>query len=187
MMNSSSEMPKGKYLKEPFKRTGRKRKNCLTVGLSCIAIILAVMLGVMVWGLQNRSIYQSIVQEGYTGTQEQWLASLVGEETDHSDGAKTSYELAVKNGYKGSRAEWLQTLTGYTDDDINTSPYTLACKKGFEGSLTEWLTEIADKPEKLGVSHVESPKTEYELACDYGYSGTFIEWLVSITHDRVFK
>lgn len=180
-MTNSRIIKKGKYLKESPKR---KITSKFAV-LAGAAGLLSVVLIIVIFGLQNRSIYKTIAQKGYTGTQEQWLASLVGEEAA-SGTAETAYELAVKNGYRGSEAEWVQTLVGHAVDDIDASPYTLACENGFEGSLAQWLTEIADEPEKLGLSNEESPKTEYELACKYGYSGTFIEWLVSVTLDRVF-
>lgn len=185
-MNCSSGMPKGKFLKESPKRIQRKRLPLVGV-LSCIAIILAALLAVTLLGLRNRSVFQTISSRGYRGTQEQWIASLVGEEANPSDTAETAYALAVKNGYSGSQSEWFRTLTGYTTDEASISPYALVCKNGFEGSLTEWLTEIANKPEELGISDTKGKKTEYELACEYGYSGTFIEWLVSVTQDRVLK
>ena len=143
----------------------------------CITVMFTVSGG---------SIYRQIVRNGYAGTQEQWLASLVGEEAASGD-AETAYELAVENGYNGSESQWLKTLTGVEVDPATQSPYQLACENGFEGTLSEWLAEIADNPEKLGRSNQKGQKTEYELACEYGYSGTFIEWLVSIAHDQVFE
>lgn len=186
IMTDVKTKKKGKYLKEPPKRNRKRKKNMKVAVWAGVVVILTVVLVAMICGLQNRSVYQTIVHNGYTGTQEQWLASLVGEDADSGD-AESAYELAVANGYKGTEAEWIETLIGSRVDHINASPYSLACENGFDGSLAEWLTDIADKPENLGKSDDGSQKTEYELACEYGYSGTFIEWLVSITHDRVFK
>ena len=173
----------GKYLKQTAKR--HKAGKPITAILIGIIVLLVVAMFVMLWFAQGRSAYQMIVHDGYKGTQEQWLASLVGEETDGS--ADTAYELAVKNGYKGSETEWIEAIVGVSLESVNTSPYKLACEHGFEGSLSEWLTGIADTPEMLGQSDNAEQRTEYELACEYGYSGTFIEWLVSVTHDRVFN
>lgn len=175
---------RGKYLKEAPKKR-RKGKSTIIVLVSIIAILF-VALAVMLWFVQNQSIYQTIVHDGYTGTQEQWLASLVGEEIGQ-DGAESAYELAIDNGYTGTEAEWIETIIGVPVAEIQASPYALACENGFEGSLVEWLTEISDKPESLGKSNAEGQKTEYELACEYGYSGTFIEWIVSAANDRVFE
>lgn len=173
----------GKYLKQTAKQ--RKKGKLITMVLTGIIVILLAAVAIMLWFMQGRSAYQVIVHDGYTGTQEQWLASLVGGETDSN--ADTAYELAVKNGYKGSETEWVEVIVGISVESVNASPYKLACDNGFEGSLSEWLTEIADNPESLGVSGNNGQKTEYELACEYGYTGTFIEWLVSVTHDRVFE
>ncbi|AEH03587.1 tail sheath [Pseudomonas phage PhiPA3] len=45
----------------------------------------------------GKSAYELAVEGGYTGTQEEWLASLQGE---------SAYQIAVKYGYTGSEAEW---------------------------------------------------------------------------------
>ena len=167
--------------------TKKGKKKFITIILCAVLATFFVALACKEFRLHNRSVYQTLVSKGYQGTQEQLLASLVGEEAD-SDNEETAYKLAVENGYKGSEMEWVETLVGDTIDSINIhdSPYILACKNGFEGTLTEWLTKIADNPEKLGKSDEKDKQTEYELACVYGYSGTFIEWLVSLTNDRIF-
>lgn len=156
------------------------------IAISCAVAVLLIVLGVAKFGSSNQSVYQTLVRNGYTGTQEQWIASLVGEEVG-ADETQTSYELAIANGYKCSEKEWIKTLTGVSLDDIHASPYKIACQNGFEGSLSEWLTSIADSPERLGISDNPERKTEYELACEFGYVGSFIEWLISVTHDRVFE
>lgn len=173
----------GKYLTAA--PTKRRKGRVVPKALVGIIMILVIALAAMLWAIQSRSIYQTIVHDGYSGTQEQWLASLVGEEADAN--AESAYELAVKNGYKASEADWIKALVGASVDVPGASPYTLACENGFNGSLSEWLTSIADKPEKLGISKDGDQKSEYELACEYGYTGTFIEWLVSVAHDRVFE
>lgn len=175
----------GKYLKEKPKRKGCHKVSPIILVIIGAVIVLAIGLTYMIDQSQDCSVYQRLVRDGYAGTQEQWLASLVGEEADKE--AESAYELAVEKGYMGSETEWIETLLGIREDNPSASPYTLACENGFEGSLAEWLTQLADEPEKLGRSNGEKQKTEYELACDYGYSGTFIEWLVSVTHDRVFE
>lgn len=55
----------------------------------------------------NRHAYRSaIVGEGYTGTMEEWMASLKGK-----DGL-SAYEIAVKLGFDGTEEEWLASLKG---------------------------------------------------------------------------
>ena len=173
----------GKYSKQASPQRGRDRT--ITSVLVGIIVPLVIIVIAMLWFMQGRSPYQMIVRDGYAGTQEQWLASLVGEEVATGD-VETAYELAVAYGYSGTETKWLETLLGTKVTSNGASPYTLACENGFTGTLVEWLTEIADNPEKLGRSDGDGQETEYELACEYGYPGTFVEWLVSITLDKVF-
>ena len=161
--------------------SGLKTKP-LIIGTCMVLIVIAFAVVVF----RKETVFQLIVRDGYRGTQEQWLASLVGQEIA-LEGNESADELAVKNGYAQSEQDWIMTLIGVQIESVQESPYALACANGFEGSLTEWLTNLADQPEKLGKSARGEPKTEYELACEYGFNGTFIEWLVSITHDRVFE
>lgn len=132
------------------------------------------------------SVYQSIVDMGYKGSQEQWLASLVGEERGGLN-VESSYELAVINGYMGSEQDWLSTIVKTPVNKKDISPYDLICENGYPGSLTEWLNDIADHPDSLGKSIEGERKTEYELACEYGYSGSFTEWLVSVANEKIYN
>lgn len=179
----NEQTPGGKYFRKDNVGRGKLPQKSLPIILAVLIIAGIVLLLCVV---RSPGAYRQIVRMGYTGTQEQWLASLVGEEADTGD-ADSAYEMAVQNGYRGTESEWIKTLIGVETDSVKGSPYMLACENGFDGSLSEWLTGLADKPDRLGRSEKGSQKTEYELACEYGYSGTFIEWLVAVTHDRVFE
>lgn len=54
------------------------------------------------------SAYEIAVQNGYRGTQQDWLNSLVGD---------SAYDIAVKNGYRGSEKDWLESLQGADGKD----------------------------------------------------------------------
>ena len=132
-------------------------------------------------GTNGKSAYELAVENGYEGTEAEWLAALVGEKGDPGDkgetGAtgKSAYELAVEKGYKGTEEEWLEALIGEKGDkgDTGLSAYELAVKNGFEGTLTEWLESLVGAPGIPG-------KSAYELAVAEGYKGTLAEWLVSL-------
>ena len=47
-----------------------------------------------------KSAYDLAVENGYEGTVEDWLASLVGEAGENG---KSAYDLAVDNGYKATQ------------------------------------------------------------------------------------
>lgn len=60
----------------------------------------------------GKSAYEMAVEHGFTGTEEEWLASLRGHDgADGSDG-KSAYEVAVSQGYQGTEEGWLESLRG---------------------------------------------------------------------------
>ena len=76
-------------------------------------------------GFQDgKSAYEIAVDNGYVGSEEEWLESLKG--TDGTDGVNgvngkdglngadglSAYEIAVDNGFSGTEAEWLLSLKG---------------------------------------------------------------------------
>ena len=66
-------------------------------------------------GQDGSSAYQVAVNNGFVGTEAEWLASLKG--ADGSPGAAGSpglsaYQIAVNNGFVGTEAEWLASLVG---------------------------------------------------------------------------
>ena len=98
-------------------RNGMKRKLVQTAG----ALFLASMVFTAGCGKTAQSnqtdisagsvegAYQQAVEKGFTGTAEEWLASLAAENVE---GEVSAYAVAVKNGYVGSETEWLDSLVG---------------------------------------------------------------------------
>ena len=74
----------------------------------------------------NLSAYELAVENGFKGTEAEWLNSLK---------SKSAYEIAVENGFKGTEAEWLESLKG-------KSAYELAVENGFKGTEAEWLVSL---------------------------------------------
>jgi hypothetical protein len=77
-------------------------------------------------GNDGASAYQIALQNGFQGSETQWLASLQGtagtngtngtngmDGNDGSDGA-SAYDIAVQNGFQGSVTQWLASLQGVT-------------------------------------------------------------------------
>lgn len=56
-------------------------------------------------GAPGKSAYELAKINGFDGTEQEWLDSLVGEE------GKSAYETAKDNGFDGTEEEWLQSLT----------------------------------------------------------------------------
>ena len=147
-------------------------------------------------GANGKSAYELAVEKGYTGTLDEWLASLVGPKgADGANGTngingtngtngKSAYELAVEKGYTGTLDEWLASLVGAngangtngTNGTNGKSAYELAVEKGYTGTLDEWLASLVGANGTNGVSG----KSAYELAVENGFSGTLSEWLASL-------
>ena len=87
----------------------------------------------------GRSAYQVALEQGFTGTVEEWLATLIG-----TDG-KSAYDLAIDNGFTGTITEWIASLHGTDGTSVKGDPgasiYEIAVEEGFVGTQTEWLTK----------------------------------------------
>lgn len=116
-------------------------------------------------GEDGSSAYEVAVQQGFVGTEAEWLNSLVGPKgdpgNDGSDGdpgppgddgaaGPSAYDVAVAEGFIGTEAEWLESLRGLKGDpgndgapgDDGASAYELAVADGYSGTLSEWLASL---------------------------------------------
>lgn len=77
-------------------------------------------------GSHGLSAYEIAQEAGFTGTEAEWLASLVG--TPGQDGidgdqgvpginGRSAYELAVESGFEGNLEDWLASLVGLKGED----------------------------------------------------------------------
>ena len=116
-------------------------------------------------GVAGKSAYQLAVDNGYTGTLDEWLLSLVG-----SNG-KSAYELAVEKGYTGTESEWLDSLIG-TD---GVSAYQTYCENHLDPDLSEseWIASL----------YGEDGKSAYEIYITVNPGSTLSEseWLESLS------
>jgi hypothetical protein len=95
-------------------------------------------------GEDGKSSYQIALDNGFVGTESEWLFSLVG-----YDG-KSAYEVALDNGFIGTESEWLASLVGLdgtngTNGVDGKSAYELALDNGFIGAESEWLASLVGK------------------------------------------
>ena len=77
-------------------------------------------------GKDGLSAYELAVENGFTGTLAEWLASLKGKDGENgvdgkngvngSDG-KSAYIIAVEHGFVGTETEWLESLRGADGKD----------------------------------------------------------------------
>lgn len=57
-------------------------------------------------GVRGYSAYEVAVNEGFEGTEEEWLETLVGPQGEIGPDGKSAYEVAVENGYEGTQEQW---------------------------------------------------------------------------------
>ena len=73
------------------------------------------------------SAYQVAVNNGFTGTETAWLASLVGAT------GESAYQAAVDGGFVGTQADWIASLKGEKGDPGPIGPIA---------DTTDWTTQI---------------------------------------------
>jgi len=61
-------------------------------------------------GADGKSAYELAVENGFEGTEQEWLASLKGSDGVIGSDGKSAYEIAVDNGFSGTEAQWLDSL-----------------------------------------------------------------------------
>ena len=61
-------------------------------------------------GTRGYSAYEVAVQNGFVGTEEEWLDSLVGPQGVIGPQGKSAYEVGVEEGYEGTEEEWVNSF-----------------------------------------------------------------------------
>lgn len=136
-------------------------------------------------GFENgKSAYEIAIEEGFVGSEEDWLESLKG--TDGAQGVsgrdgidgKSAYEVAVEKGYSGTEEEWLASLKGADgatgqdgkdgkDGANGLSAYEVAVSQGYSGTEVEWLKSLkgADGPQGVpGNDYVLTAQDKTDIA-----------------------
>lgn len=132
----------------------------------------------------GKSAYQTAVDNGYTGTEAQWLTSLRGATGAQGPQGPTganglsAYQLAVAGGYQGSHDQWLASLIGPQGvqgpaGQNGKSAYQIAVQQGYTGAEAEWLLTLKGNQGING-------KSAYDVAVAEGFSGTEAQWLDSL-------
>ena len=154
--------------------------------------------------IKGDSAYKIALDNGFKGSQEEWLKSLKGEPgiqgekgepgkdgVDITEGG-SAYEIAQAHGFEGTREEWLESLKGEPgkqgekgdpgEDGFGVdgaSAYEIALENGFVGNIQDFLDSLEGKPGKDGLDGNDG-LSAYEIAKEYEYKGTEQEWLKSL-------
>ena len=90
--------------------------------------------------LSGKSAYDIAVENGFIGTEAEWLESLKGKD-GQSLNILDIYNAALENGFKGTLLEFVEQY--FSDTPIEgKSAYDLAVEEGYEGTLEEWLASL---------------------------------------------
>ena len=113
-------------------------------------------------GPAGKSAYEIWLDEGNSGSEQDFLDSLEGEQGPQG---LSAYEVAVENGFTGTETEWLASLEGEdgTNGTDGKSAYQIAVENGFVGSEQEWLDSLEGAP-GTGIQLKGSVATEADLA-----------------------
>ena len=195
----------------PYLKKNALLLSVLFVGvLILIALILNLTQGGfwIISGMNGKNAYELAVENGFTGTRQEWLSSLTGANgTNGADGTdgkngkngKSAYEIACDNGFVGSVEEWLLSLQfGKKGEDGKDGVNGINGKDGKNGR------DGVDGKDGLGIdgAHIDKRgrliitlsngesidagyvgtgdfKTDYDLAVEAGYDKTIHQWLCS--------
>ena len=185
-----------------------KRNSGLLMALLTVGVLLAVLLTLNlakggIWlikgldgkdGANGKSAYDLAVENGFTGSVTEWLASLGGRD------GKSAYEIAVENGFRGSEKEWLLSLAfgenGKDGADGKDGNNGADGKNGQDGEngrdgvgirsvrIDEnghLLVTLTDGTQvdagTIGGSISPTEENDFTRAQAAGYAGTLTEWL----------
>lgn len=186
------------------------KKNALLFSLLAVSIAILVFLILnlrqgglwVISGMNGKSSYEIAVENGFTGSREEWIAALQGKDGVDGTNGKSAYELAVENGFEGTLEEWLLSLQfgedGKDGKDGIDGQNGKNGKDGQDGAagadgvsivsvyINEQghLTVVLSNGETIDAGDVanlaEAPTlTDYHRAVIGGFVGTRHEWLCS--------
>ncbi len=128
-------------------------------------------------GKDGKSAYEIAVDNGFVGTEVEWLESLKGQDGQNGkDGSVvTGSSIGVDgiNGKDGQNGKDGANGLNGTNGINGLSAYEIALNHGFVGTEEQWL-------ESLKVVIVEKGESAYEIAVRNGFTGTEAEWLESL-------
>jgi len=108
-------------------------------------------------GPRGYSAYEVAMQQGFVGTEAQWIASLEGIPGTNGTNGLSAYQVAVQQGFVGTEAQWLTSLQGTpgtngTNGTNGLSAYQVAVQQGFVGTEAQWLASLQGTPGTNGTN-----------------------------------
>lgn len=115
-------------------------------------------------GINGKSAYEIAIDNGFVGSETEWLESLKGEKgnkgdkgnpgsngQDGSDGVpgESAFEVAVRNGFSGTEIEWLESLRGAKGDPGESTIDT----EHYHGDMMK-ITLSATEPDTIAYGEI---------------------------------
>ena len=186
------------------------KKNVLLLSLLTVAVAILVLLILnlrqgglwIISGMNGKSSYEIAVENGFTGSRQEWIAALQGKDGANGTNGKSAYELAVENGFEGTLEEWLLSLQfGEDGKDGIDGENGKNGKDGQDGQdgapgadgvgiVNVYIDErghlivVLSNDARIDAGEVSSftesqELTDYHRAVINGFTGTRHEWLCS--------
>lgn len=124
-------------------------------------------------GVDGLSAYQVAVNNGFVGSEKDWLESLKGQSIkgDKGDSIK---------GDKGDKGDPGKDGENGAKGDTGKSAYQIAVDAGYVGDIYDWLESLQGEKGEKG----DKGNSAYQEAVDNGYQGTESEWLASLKGEK---
>jgi hypothetical protein len=141
----------------------------------------------------GKSAYQVAADNGFVGSESQWLVSLVG--ATGPAGADGINGIDGAPGAKGDPGDpgpaGADGING-TDGQAGASAYQVAVANGFVGTETQWLASLIGPQGDTGPAGADGINgtngidgaSAYEVAVANGFVGTEAQWLVSLIGEQ---
>ena len=153
-------------------------------------------------GEEGKSAYDVAKQNGFEGTEQEWLTSLHGDKGDKGDRGekgetgdkgergRSAYDIAQQNGFVGTEQEWVQSLKGEQgpqgiqgeEGKEGESAYAIAKKLNPSiGTVSEWIESLQGEKGDTGKSAYEIYK-DIQIALNKEYLDED-DWISSLSNE----
>lgn len=129
-------------------------------------------------GVDGKSAYELWLDQGNTGTIQDFLTSLEG------DDGLSAYEIALINGFVGTEVQWLQSLIGQQ----GLSAYQIWLQQGNVGSVQDFLDSLIGEDGYTPIKNIDyfdgaNGDSAYQIWLDLGNVGTPQDFINSLQGD----
>ena len=153
------------------------------MGLTLMTCVLVLFVGCEASnGKDGKSAYELAVENGYSGTLEEWLESLVG--TNGNTGITPQlrinsndnmWEVSYDNGTTWTSLGVEATGSNGKEGNNGKSAYELAVENGYSGTVEEWLESLVGTNGNTGITpqlRINSNDNKWEVSYDNGTTWT---------------